>query len=570
MAMSLELAITAIRSGRKAEGRQLLNLLIQQNPNNEMAWLWMSSVVENDEQRARCLYHVLAIDPDNAVARQGLKVLGIVVSDSRPVKVPRDSQPINIPKPSQRPQTGPLRALPETSGAGQPAAEERRPFALDPETIAAELPFKPITSPFKPDPADDEPDDETDTAEAPQPEPKKQTGPLPKPSEPVWVKRAKEAPPPKRQTGPLDGQPEPATLPPRHNQPRPVPQIVHQQGQPVARRQPINGIKLKIAPRQIPQTGSLAQSAPPDRARQQTEIHPTPAPPPPSEPVAPVNNPPPQRLGQTEPMIGASVPQAQNLQNPSEPVPVAQNTPPAQPPGHHNGQPPAQPGQPTPDSGPFQHQPQHQPPNVSNQQPWPNQPAPQPNNGQGQGYNGAPAFNSRPAAQETRPTQPMATPPAMNPTQGMSAYYQNNQPGYGAHANATLGMPPQQQAPMPPHSQAVAAMHAQATMGMPPQPSPVFHTNTTMGVPLSNYGQNQPPPPYPAVHSNSTMAMPTNQANLVDYRSVNAPPPPHRDVEDDEEAEEGINILAVIIFGSLSVTALGGLGMLILLMFTGN
>ena len=36
------MAITAIRSGRKEEGRQLLNLLIQQNPNNELAWLWMS------------------------------------------------------------------------------------------------------------------------------------------------------------------------------------------------------------------------------------------------------------------------------------------------------------------------------------------------------------------------------------------------------------------------------------------------------------------------------------------------------------------------------------------------
>src|SRR5512147_201706 len=96
MATSLELAITAIRSGRKDEGRQLLNLLIQQNPNNEMAWLWMSSVVNTDEQRARCLYHVLAINPTNEMARRGLQLLGITVSDSRPVKVPRDSQPIPI------------------------------------------------------------------------------------------------------------------------------------------------------------------------------------------------------------------------------------------------------------------------------------------------------------------------------------------------------------------------------------------------------------------------------------------------------------------------------------------
>ena len=100
MAASLDLAITAIRAGRTEEGRQLLNLLIQQNPNDEMAWLWMSGVVNTDEQRARCLYHVLAINPNSAMARRGLEKLGIIVSDSRPVKVPRDSQPIHIPKPS--------------------------------------------------------------------------------------------------------------------------------------------------------------------------------------------------------------------------------------------------------------------------------------------------------------------------------------------------------------------------------------------------------------------------------------------------------------------------------------
>jgi nitrate reductase NapE component len=46
------------------------------------------------------------------------------------------------------------------------------------------------------------------------------------------------------------------------------------------------------------------------------------------------------------------------------------------------------------------------------------------------------------------------------------------------------------------------------------------------------------------------------------------PPQSRKRHKVEEEEEEGMNILAVIIFGSLSVTALGGLGMLILLMFT--
>jgi hypothetical protein len=143
MAVSLELAISAIRSGRKEEGRQLLNLLIQQNPNDDKAWLWMSSVVDNDEQRARCLYHVLAINPTSELARRGLQVLGITVSDSRPVKIPRDSQPIQIPKPT------PAISAEATQAGDQPEnGQSRRPFLINPETISQELPFTPVSDPF--------------------------------------------------------------------------------------------------------------------------------------------------------------------------------------------------------------------------------------------------------------------------------------------------------------------------------------------------------------------------------------------------------------------------------------
>ncbi|MEW5959591.1 MAG: hypothetical protein AB1801_17850 [Chloroflexota bacterium] len=147
MAASLELAIKAIRSGRKEEGRQLLNLLIQQNPNDEQAWLWMSSVVETDEQRARCLYHALAINPENEIARKGLKILGIVVTDSRPVKIPRDSQPIQIPNPTSQAQAAYPQAT-QLDSKPVPAQTERRPFRIDPQAIVEELPFTPVRQPF--------------------------------------------------------------------------------------------------------------------------------------------------------------------------------------------------------------------------------------------------------------------------------------------------------------------------------------------------------------------------------------------------------------------------------------
>ena len=150
MAVSLDLAISAIRAGRKQEGRQLLNLLIQQNPNDQMAWLWMSQVVDTNEQRSRCLYHVLSLNPESQLARRGLQMLGVVVSDSRPVKLPAEFQQATVAN------NGAVR--PNESVSEQPPAETpqelppdaaRRPFLIDPETITQELPFVPVKPPLQ-------------------------------------------------------------------------------------------------------------------------------------------------------------------------------------------------------------------------------------------------------------------------------------------------------------------------------------------------------------------------------------------------------------------------------------
>jgi hypothetical protein len=83
-----------------------------------------------------------------------------------------------------------------------------------------------------------------------------------------------------------------------------------------------------------------------------------------------------------------------------------------------------------------------------------------------------------------------------------------------------------------------------------------------------------------ALHSNSTAQTPPlpvgydplaglSPMSNRDYRVANASQPGSKgNRQQEEEESDEVNILAVIIFGSLSVTALGGLGMLILLMFT--
>ncbi len=63
-----------------------------------------------------------------------------------------------------------------------------------------------------------------------------------------------------------------------------------------------------------------------------------------------------------------------------------------------------------------------------------------------------------------------------------------------------------------------------------------------------------------ALQSASNQPFPMGNVSPVAYNAY--------DMGDEEEEGDEVNILAVIIFGTLSVTALGGLGMLILLVFT--
>jgi len=69
---ALEQAIQAIQYGDQTTGRRLLAQALQADPRNIQAWLWMSQVVDTDEQRRECLQRVLAIQPQNQAARARL------------------------------------------------------------------------------------------------------------------------------------------------------------------------------------------------------------------------------------------------------------------------------------------------------------------------------------------------------------------------------------------------------------------------------------------------------------------------------------------------------------------
>jgi hypothetical protein len=64
--------VAAARGGQRRVAAGLLSRAVQLNPRHELAWLWLSGVLDAPEEIAFCLRAVLAVNPHNERASQGL------------------------------------------------------------------------------------------------------------------------------------------------------------------------------------------------------------------------------------------------------------------------------------------------------------------------------------------------------------------------------------------------------------------------------------------------------------------------------------------------------------------
>lgn len=68
----LRQGIAAAQAGDAERANELLMRVVDVDEYNEQAWLWLSSVVDSEADREICLENVLAINPDNKLAKAGL------------------------------------------------------------------------------------------------------------------------------------------------------------------------------------------------------------------------------------------------------------------------------------------------------------------------------------------------------------------------------------------------------------------------------------------------------------------------------------------------------------------
>lgn len=95
----LRTGIEAAQSGNKAIARHILEQVIDQDPQNELAWIWLASVVSTVDERRNCLQKVLEVNPKNERAKQALTQLQRATPAVKAAPKP-DSPPLDQPPPS--------------------------------------------------------------------------------------------------------------------------------------------------------------------------------------------------------------------------------------------------------------------------------------------------------------------------------------------------------------------------------------------------------------------------------------------------------------------------------------
>jgi Tol biopolymer transport system component/N-acetylneuraminic acid mutarotase len=106
-AEELNQAVTLIKSGQKELARVILTQLIQAEPHNVAAWLWLAEIMEDDTRRIGVLEACLKLNPQSQMAQRGLERLrerqaplstsSIETSPTEPLPTPAPSVPKTSP-----------------------------------------------------------------------------------------------------------------------------------------------------------------------------------------------------------------------------------------------------------------------------------------------------------------------------------------------------------------------------------------------------------------------------------------------------------------------------------------
>lgn len=83
---NIQTGIQYFKAGNKTGALQIFLKVLEQEPNSEIAWLWLASCVDKPEQKRDCFHKVLAINPDNTNAQKALAELELqTIPEAKPI-----------------------------------------------------------------------------------------------------------------------------------------------------------------------------------------------------------------------------------------------------------------------------------------------------------------------------------------------------------------------------------------------------------------------------------------------------------------------------------------------------
>ncbi len=141
MPTKLERGIEAAKAGQIDTARQLLAASVEEDPNNEKVWLWLTAVTDDEGERRVFLKQMLRINPDSQPARHGLALLDA-----------QQAQPTQSPgEPERQPLAADMEPAPAAEGVlappepGFPGGEELvATEIIPPEQLGPELDEEPF------------------------------------------------------------------------------------------------------------------------------------------------------------------------------------------------------------------------------------------------------------------------------------------------------------------------------------------------------------------------------------------------------------------------------------------
>ncbi|HVS40524.1 MAG TPA: response regulator transcription factor [Gemmataceae bacterium] len=84
-AARLQVGVAAAKARKKPRARALLRAVVEAEPSNEMAWMWLANVAESPTDAVECLEKVLALNPGNQLARATLERCRSAAGAARPI-----------------------------------------------------------------------------------------------------------------------------------------------------------------------------------------------------------------------------------------------------------------------------------------------------------------------------------------------------------------------------------------------------------------------------------------------------------------------------------------------------